>query len=116
MEVATGILKLFRLGPNFPYSGVGGEESKVTSVIHSTCVYLRVSNHVFVCFVCLLIRSHQVRSLFRMDFDEMVRTWAHFHYDWLPAYEAVPKVIGAQLVPRQLDSLEVKLFILIEDK
>lgn len=64
----------------------------------------------FVCF-CLLIRSHQVRSLFRMDFDEMVRTWAHFHYDWLPAYEAVPKVIGAQLVPRQLDSLEVKLFI-----
>ncbi|XP_046641036.1 uncharacterized protein LOC124326325 isoform X1 [Daphnia pulicaria] len=48
-----------------------------------------------------------VRSLFRMDFDEMVRTWAHFHYDWLPAYEAVPKVIGAQLVPRQLDSLEL---------
>ncbi|KAI9563563.1 hypothetical protein GHT06_011027 [Daphnia sinensis] len=48
-----------------------------------------------------------VRSLFRMDFDEMVRTWAHFHYDWLPAYEAVPKVIGAQLVPRQLQALEL---------
>ena len=43
-----------------------------------------------------------------MSFDEMVRTWAHFHYDWLPAYEAVPKVVGAQLTPRQLDSLEVK--------
>lgn len=42
-----------------------------------------------------------------MDFDEMVRTWAHFHYDWLPAYEAVPKAIGAQLVPRQLQALEV---------
>nr|CAH0107753.1 unnamed protein product [Daphnia galeata] len=48
-----------------------------------------------------------VRSLFRMSFDEMVRTWAHFHYDWLPAYEAVPKVVGAQLTPRQLDSLEL---------
>lgn len=42
-----------------------------------------------------------------MDFHEMVQTWAHFHYDWLPAYEAVPKVIGAQLVPHQLQSLEV---------
>ena len=58
---------------------------------------------------CLFF-DRQVRSLFRMDFDEMVKTWSHFHYDWLPAYETVPKVIGAQLVPQQLESLEVKTF------
>lgn len=48
-----------------------------------------------------------MRSLFRMEFDEMVSTWARVQYDWLPAHDAVPKAVGARLSRHQLQSLDV---------
>lgn len=75
------------------------------------CVYLTLSNFLFATSVlmCVGYFDGQVHSMFRMKFDDMVKTWAGVHYDWLPARDAVPKAVGARLTRHQLQSLDVSI-------